>query len=54
MGKPYHPSSTAMDDHKRARLFKDYGISLIEFYDADECRNPDVVIDDFLERLANS
>ncbi len=34
MGDQYHPSATAMRDHDRARLFKDYGLYYIEFYDA--------------------
>lgn len=42
-------------DHDRARLFKDYGIYLIEFYDAKRCSNvPDEVVDDFLKRLAKA
>ncbi len=54
MGEPYHPSSTAMQDHDRARLFKDYGLLYIEFYDATRCYNkPDEVVDDFLHRLSN-
>lgn len=53
MGEPYHPSSTAMKDHDRARLFKDYGIFYIEFYDATKCYNsPDEVVDEFLKRLS--
>lgn len=52
MGEKYHPSSTAMDDHDRARLFKDHGVQCIEFYDARECYNrPAAVVDDFLRRL---
>jgi hypothetical protein len=53
MGEQYHPSSTAMRDHDRARLFKDYGLSCIEFYDASRCYNEPVkVVNDFIERLA--
>ena len=52
MGDQYHPSNTAMRDHDRARLFKDYGLFCIEFYDATRCYNrPDEVVDDFLKRL---
>jgi hypothetical protein len=52
MGESYHPSTTAMRDHDRARLFKDYGLICIEFYDAERCYNhSDEVVDDFLERL---
>lgn len=53
MGEQYHPSTTAMRDHDRARLFKDYGLFYIEFYDAARCYNkPDEVVDDFLQRLS--
>lgn len=53
MGEQYHPSATAMRDHDRARLFKDYGLYYIEFYDASRCYNhPDEVVNDFLDRLS--
>ncbi|WP_437728068.1 hypothetical protein [Sorangium sp. So ce861] len=52
MGEQYHPAATAMKDHDRARLFKDYGIVVIEFYEASRCYNrPEEVVDDFLTRL---
>ncbi|MBI5536037.1 MAG: hypothetical protein HY898_25175 [Deltaproteobacteria bacterium] len=52
MGEQYHPAATAMRDHDRARLFKDYGIQVIEFYDAKRCYSaPESVVDDFLSRL---
>jgi hypothetical protein len=52
MGEPFHPSATAMQDHDRARLFNDFGVSNIWFYDASRCYNTPVeVIDDFLKRL---
>lgn len=52
MGEAYHPAATAMRDHDRARLFKDYGIAVIEFYDAARCYNaPEDVVTDFLARL---
>lgn len=55
MGEPFHPSATAIKDHDRARLFKDYGVVVIEFYDADRCyRTPEVIVDDFLQRLQQS
>jgi hypothetical protein len=42
-----------MDDHDRARLFKDYGVFCIEFYDAKKCyTTPEEVVDDFLDRLS--
>jgi hypothetical protein len=53
MGEDYHPSATAMRDHDRARLFKDYRLYYIEFYTATECYNqPDKTVDDFLSRLS--
>ncbi|KYC34902.1 hypothetical protein WA1_50215 [Scytonema hofmannii PCC 7110] len=53
MGDQYHPPSTAMRDHDRARLFKDYGLICIEFYDACQCyEKPDEVVADFLVRLS--
>jgi hypothetical protein len=52
MGDPYHNGLTAVADHDRARIFKDYGILVIEFYDAARCyNNPEAVVDDFLRRL---
>jgi hypothetical protein len=55
MGESYHPSATAMRDHDRARLFKDYGLFIIEFYDAAKCYNTsEAVVADFLARLAKA
>lgn len=55
MGEHYHPGATAMRDHDRARLFKDYGLYFIEFYDASKCYNtPEAVVTDFLTRLSKS
>jgi hypothetical protein len=55
MGEAYHPSATAIKDHDRARLFKNYGLVVIEFYDAARCAGqPDEVVDDFLRRLQQS
>jgi hypothetical protein len=52
MGERYHPGATAARDHERARLFKDYGLHFIEFYDAARCGlEPEAVVDDFLRRL---
>jgi hypothetical protein len=52
MGEAFHPSATAIKDHDRARLFKDYGLVVIEFYDASRCSSqPEMVVDDFLRRL---
>jgi hypothetical protein len=53
MGDRYHTPTNAMQDHDRARLFKDYGVSCIEFYDARECYStPEKVVKDFLKRLS--
>jgi len=53
MGDDYHKNPA--EDHDRARLFKDYGIYFIEFYDAKRCYNaPDEVVDDFLKRLVKA
>jgi hypothetical protein len=55
MGETYHPASTAMQDHDRARLFKDYGINCMEFYEAKRCmKDPKSVVEDFLRRLKTS
>jgi hypothetical protein len=55
MGEAFHPSATAIKDHDRARLFKDYGLVVVEFYDATRCYSqPEVVVDDFLQRLQRS
>jgi hypothetical protein len=55
MGDVFHPGATAMKDHERARRFKDYGLIVIEFYDAARCQEqPDEVVDDFLRRLQRS
>ncbi len=49
-GRPYH--QTAADDHERDRLFKRYGIRVIERFDATRCWNePDKVVREFLEIL---
>ena len=53
MGDDFHPPETAMKDHDRGRLFNDYGVSCIHFYDAPKCYNtPEEVVDDFLSRLS--
>ncbi len=50
MGEMYHPS--AIRDHERGRLFKDYGLLFIEFYSARQCYNdPEGTVADFLGRL---
>jgi hypothetical protein len=55
MGETFHPSATAPRDHERARLFKDYGLVVVEFYAAARClREADAVVEDFLRRLQQS
>jgi hypothetical protein len=52
MGEPYHPAATAMQDHDRARLFNDYRITIIQFYESQRCfEDPAAVVTDFLRRL---
>ena len=51
-GEPYHPPSRTVDDHKRDRDFRAYGIKVVEHYDARECfQEPDRVVKQFLELL---
>jgi hypothetical protein len=51
-GEPYHPASTAAQDHERARGFRHFGIP-VEFYDAERCyADPDAVVKDFLAIIA--
>jgi hypothetical protein len=53
MGEPYHPAATAMQDHDRARLFNDYRITVIQFYESRRCfEDPAGVVEDFLRRLS--
>jgi hypothetical protein len=50
MGATVHTNATK--DHERARLFKNFGILCIEFFDADQCsKNPAAVVDEFLALL---
>jgi hypothetical protein len=49
-GEHFHP--VAARDHDRARLFKEYGLSVVEFYDAQRCyQQPQEVVDSFLALL---
>jgi len=51
-GEPYHPPSRTVDDHKRDRDFRKYGIQVVEHFDARECyQQPDRVVKDFLDTL---
>lgn len=55
MGESFHSAATAMRDHDRARLFDDYGVRCIHFYEASRCySDPEAVVSDFLSRLARS
>jgi uncharacterized protein YjbI with pentapeptide repeats len=52
-GRPYH--QTAADDHERDRLFKRYGIRVIERFDANRCwKEADKVVQEFLEILSHA
>jgi hypothetical protein len=51
-GELFHPPQTAAKEHDRARLFKQHGIKVVEFYDATRCYDmPDDVVTDFLRIL---
>jgi uncharacterized protein YjbI with pentapeptide repeats len=52
-GREWH--QIAADDHERDRLFKRYGIRVIERFDATRCWNePDKVVQEFLEILSQA
>jgi uncharacterized protein YjbI with pentapeptide repeats len=52
-GREWH--QIAADDHERDRLFKRYGIRVIERFDATRCWNePDKVVQEFLEILSHA
>jgi hypothetical protein len=52
-GEAWHPATRTTDDHTRDRLFKAYGIRVIEHFDAAECwENADGVVEQFLRLLA--
>ena len=54
-GEPFHPPSRAAEDHERDRLFRSYGIRVVEHFDASRCYNqPDEVVGRFLEILERS
>jgi hypothetical protein len=51
-GEPWHPASRAAQDHERDRLFKAYGILVIERFNAGECfENAEGVVQQFLSIL---
>ena len=53
MGEAWHTAENAVKDHDRARLFKEFGILCVEFFDAEECYSrPAVIVDKFLAILA--
>jgi very-short-patch-repair endonuclease len=54
-GAPYHPPTRTVQDHQRDRLFRAYGIRVVEHFDASECyESPDAVVQRFLEILRQS
>lgn len=51
-GEKFHKTEK---DHERRRLFINWGIKTVEFYDASECyNNPKQVVESFLKILKNS
>lgn len=51
-GEAFHPPSRTVHDHTRDRLFKAYGVKVVEHFDAEHCYNaPDTVVKKFLEIL---
>lgn len=55
MGESVHTQRTAPRDHDRARLFKEYGVTMIEFFDAHRCyTDPEGVVREFLQLLSKS
>lgn len=54
-GEPFHPASRAAHDHARDRLFKAYGVLVIDHVDAGECyESPDKVVKRFIEILSKA
>lgn len=54
-GDEWHPPSRIVNDHKRDRLFKAHGITIVEHYDAKECfEHPDSVVQEFLKILSQA
>ena len=51
-GEPYHPASRTVEDHERDRLFRTYGVRVVEHFDSGECfENAKGVVERFLEIL---
>ena len=51
-GEPFHPPSRTTQDHERDRLFRSYGIRVVEHYDASRCyEDPAGVVKEFLELM---
>jgi len=51
-GEPFHPPSRTVHDHERDRLFRSYGITHIEHYDANRCYDDAAgVVTEFLALL---
>jgi len=54
-GEPHHPPGTAAKDGARDRLFKQYGVKVVEHYTASECyKDPAGTVRKFLELLAKN
>lgn len=54
-GDEFHPPSRAAHDHERDRLFRHYGVRVVEHYDAARCYRDSVgVVRDFLNLLERS
>ena len=54
-GEPFHPPSRTVQDHERDRLFRAYGVRVVEHFDASRCfEEADGVVAEFLAILARS
>jgi hypothetical protein len=52
-GAPWHPPERAAEHHERDRRLREHGISVVERYDANACREmPDDIVAGFLRLLA--
>jgi hypothetical protein len=54
-GEPFHPPTRTAEDHARDREFREFGVRLVEHFDATECyQDPDEVVKQFLKLLERS
>jgi hypothetical protein len=54
-GDLFHPPTRASEDHERDRLFRAYGVRVVERFKADECfENAEAVVSRFLNILKGS